>query len=123
MMEHLINRLRETKNPQDEIRADVIEAIKNGRGSDIDFPPVLFLEPKHFGSMLKTFRELTGMNQTDFAELVPCDQTAISKLETGRRRPSLTTTLALSRALNLPQEIESQFLSAAGYTIVEKNNT
>lgn len=55
-----------------------------------------------FGSVMRERRQAMGLSQERLADLCSLDRTFISLLERGKRQPSLSTLLALSRALDTP---------------------
>jgi len=51
-------------------------------------------------SKLKEFRERLGYTQTAFAELLSIDKASLSRLESGRFKPSYGTIMGLKRMVN-----------------------
>jgi transcriptional regulator with XRE-family HTH domain len=57
---------------------------------------------RDFGKRVKTLRESRRWSQEQLAEYVGCESSYISKLETGKRSPSLPQIAHIAKALNLP---------------------
>lgn len=55
----------------------------------------------HLGDRLRSLRQERGWTQADLAQRVGIGQQVLSGYETGRRTPSLETTLALARTLDV----------------------
>lgn len=68
-----------------------------------------------FGELLRRLRVERGLGTNALGALVSNDQSAISRLETGSRRPSFKTAQALADALGLSGANRVRFLSLAGY--------
>lgn len=69
---------------------------------------------KVFGKVLQDFRHKKGISQETLADQAGLDRTFISRLERGLTQPSLTSLLALSKALDVPahsivREFEADF--------------
>lgn len=47
--------------------------------------------------LIKLIRQRTGLNQRRFAQLVGCEQAAISRLESGKTMPSLNMLIRILR--------------------------
>jgi len=69
------------------------------------------------GELIRTLREKENFSQAKLAELVGCDQTAISKIETGTR--TLTDIEVVKRFADALKASLSMFLEAAGITSME----
>jgi len=54
-----------------------------------------------FGAKLRRYREAIGLSQEKLGFEADVSMRFISLLETGKRQPSLTTMVALARALNV----------------------
>jgi ribosome-binding protein aMBF1 (putative translation factor) len=54
------------------------------------------------GRQIRQWRHLRGMSQSDLAEAVRCDRSAVCRWESGQRAPSLAHLVALGRALRCP---------------------
>lgn len=57
---------------------------------------------KIFDKVLQDFRHEKGISQETLADKADLDRTFISRLERGLTQPSLTSLLALSKALDVP---------------------
>src|SRR5689334_12570609 len=55
-----------------------------------------------FGKALRTVRARKGLSQKDVAKLTSLDQSYISLIESGRRKPTLAIAEELARALDIP---------------------
>lgn len=67
-------------------------------------------ETEIFGIIIKKIRTQKDLSQEKLAEKSGLDRTFISLIETGKRNPTLTTILKISRALNItPAELLEQF--------------
>lgn len=58
--------------------------------------------PKVFGQVIRQMREKLGVSQEDMAHRAGLDRSYYGKLECGRYQPTLTTLLAIGRALKVP---------------------
>lgn len=54
-----------------------------------------------FGERLRTWRQLRGLTRRALSRLIDCDQSYISRLESGSRNPERETVVALADALEL----------------------
>lgn len=54
------------------------------------------------GQRIRQWRRQRGMSQSDLAEAVDCDRSAVCRWETGQRAPSLAHLVAVGRALGCP---------------------
>lgn len=68
-----------------------------------------------FGLLLRQAREKAGLSRERLAQRVGLDASYIYRVETGERRPSRESALALVDALGLGDETMNQWLAAAGY--------
>lgn len=59
-----------------------------------------------FGAHIAKYRTNLGMTQRQFAELVGLQQSAIARLETGERNPTITTLIKLSRGTGIEFIVE-----------------
>ena len=55
-----------------------------------------------FGRVLQQLRREKKLSQEDLAFTSELDRTFISRMENGRRRPTINTIIRLSRALEVP---------------------
>lgn len=55
-----------------------------------------------FGKALRTVRARKGLSQKDVAELASLNQSYVSLIESGRRKPTLSMAEDLARALGIP---------------------
>ncbi len=55
-----------------------------------------------FGRVLQQLRREKKLSQEDLAFTSELDRTFISRMENGRRRPTINTIIRLSRALDVP---------------------
>lgn len=60
---------------------------------------------KEFGENLKQLRTEKGLTTRQFADLADIAYSQVWTLESGKGDPSLTTLLAIARALEVPLEI------------------
>lgn len=60
---------------------------------------------REFASALRRIREARGLTQATLASRVPCSQSVISKLEMGRKRPTLELIAKCERALGVSGEL------------------
>jgi plasmid maintenance system antidote protein VapI len=68
---------------------------------------------RRFGSLLRTHREKRGLSQADLAEKAGLRESEISRIESGERALTLTSTYVLSRALGVaPSRLIAQFEQA-----------
>lgn len=56
---------------------------------------------QNFGEVLRLLRSQRGLTQQSLAERCDLDETYISLLERGRRQPTLSTIVALAKALEI----------------------
>ena len=59
------------------------------------------MDARNFGRRLKEMREQAGLTQPQLAQRSGLTKAGIANLEQGRREPSWSTVVALSRALNV----------------------
>ena len=57
---------------------------------------------RNFGKRLKELREAKGLSQERFAEVLNLNSTYISRIETGKRSPSLPNIARIAQALGVP---------------------
>ncbi len=57
---------------------------------------------RNFGKQLKQLREAKGLSQERFAEILNLNSTYISRIETGKRSPSLQNIARIAQALGVP---------------------
>ena len=58
------------------------------------------------GHQIRQRRTRRGMSQSDLAEVVDCDRSAVCRWETGQRAPTLAHLIAIGRALDcLPADL------------------
>lgn len=55
----------------------------------------------NLGARIKHFRELTGMSQLKFSELIECDPSTLAHYETGKNLVSMTKLQKISEVLNV----------------------
>jgi UTP-glucose-1-phosphate uridylyltransferase/transcriptional regulator with XRE-family HTH domain len=68
-----------------------------------------------FGQQLREAREAAGLSRQALADRVMLDVSHIYRMETGGRRPSRETALALAEAVGVDDEATNRLLLAAGY--------
>jgi len=68
-----------------------------------------------FGGLLLEARERAGLKRDDLAKRVGLDVSHLFRIETGGRRPSRDSALALAVALSLDDDAVNKMLVAAGY--------
>jgi transcriptional regulator with XRE-family HTH domain len=68
-----------------------------------------------FSSLLREHRLAAGLNQSELAYLIDCDQTHVGRMERGAREPSRRAVLALALVLDLATSQTDRLLFAAGY--------
>jgi UTP--glucose-1-phosphate uridylyltransferase len=68
-----------------------------------------------FGNLLRIARERAGISRQKLGEMVGLDSSHIYRIETGGRRPSRESALALADALGLKDDAMNEWLLAAGY--------
>ena len=56
---------------------------------------------RKMGAKIRYYRQLKGLNQTDFAILVSISSQYLSKIENGKRIPSLPVLLSIAEALEV----------------------
>ncbi len=72
--------------------------------------------PMKFGPLLSLYREGAGFNQKDLASLIPINQSYLSRIERGRRKPPQRELIInIGRSLNLEEEKIDELLIAANY--------
>jgi len=71
-----------------------------------------------FGLLLQQARERAGLTREQLARRVGLDVSHLFRIETGGRRPSRDSALALAVALELDDEAVNHWLVAAGYAPV-----
>lgn len=89
-------------------------AIQNGKHATL---------PAHhgFGIVLRALRERAGFSHVELAARVETprgvgiDHSYISRLETGQRKPTRLTALALARAMRLTPADEAWMVASAGF--------
>ena len=69
------------------------------------------MTPSTFGTQLKRWRTTAGLTQAQLAEAIGVGEAYVSKLETGREEPSLTTIFNAGKSLGV--ELKDA-LAAAG---------
>ena len=57
--------------------------------------------PTAFGLVLKRSRKNKALSQEQLADITNLDRTFISLMERGERQPTLTTLIAIAKALNV----------------------
>ena len=67
-----------------------------------------------YGKAIKIARARRGVSQRKLAKLIKVDASYISKLEAGRRKPSLDLLGDISASLNIPVYLLSLMASEAG---------
>ena len=55
----------------------------------------------NLGSRIRHFRQLTGMSQLKFSELIDCDPSTLAHYETGKNLISMTKLQKISEVLNV----------------------
>jgi DNA-binding XRE family transcriptional regulator len=60
--------------------------------------------PERLATKLLAIRQRLGVNQTEMAKLVKCENKRLSELETGRREPNLLLLLNYARLVKVPVE-------------------
>lgn len=79
-----------------------------------------------FGGVVRRRREGRGMSQMDLARKLGCPQSSVSRLESGRRSPSLRELVGLAKALNtslseLLRELEGDFgMPGGGHSMLSE---
>jgi UTP--glucose-1-phosphate uridylyltransferase len=75
-------------------------------------------EQSNFGILLQQARERAGLSRDHLAKRVGLNVSHLFRIETGARRPSRDSALALAVALELDDETVNQWLVSAGYAPV-----
>lgn len=60
--------------------------------------------PEVIGGIIRTFRTLRGMNQTELGKYLHLHQTAISRIESGAQQLSLPEWFVVAEVLSIPLE-------------------
>jgi DNA-binding XRE family transcriptional regulator len=60
--------------------------------------------PERLAAKLLAIRQRLGVNQTEMAKLLKCENKRLSELETGRREPNLLLLLNYARLVKVPVE-------------------
>jgi transcriptional regulator with XRE-family HTH domain len=76
-----------------------------------------------FPRILRDLREKHDMSQARLARVIGVDHSYISRLESGQRRPSYDTLLAISNALGLDNEERKILFASANYLLPEEIET
>lgn len=56
---------------------------------------------KKMGAKIRYYRQLKGLNQTKFAEIISISPQYLSKIEYGKRVPSVQILVSIASALNV----------------------
>lgn len=67
------------------------------------------------GSAVRRLRTQAGLKQYVLAEMTGLDQSSLSKIEGGVKRPRRTSLLAIAGALSLTSSTTGHLLAVAGY--------
>src|SRR5712691_2232567 len=77
------------------------------------------MRPEHrtspFSILMQQAREAAGLSRAALAQRVGLDVSHIHRMESGDRRPSRESTLALAEALGMTGDTVNTWLLAAGY--------
>lgn len=90
----------------DLIRKGLIPDSLNGKSMEV-FPG------SSFGDIVRDYREERRLNQRTLARKAGLDHSAISKIEAGKRIPSLSTVFKISRGLGLNHKQEDDLIHTA----------